>query len=230
MRPRIMVVAVIEDEISLSQFIQRHLLAESFSSYTISTKEDLEGLFGQQKLSDPDIIILDRLFENLDLATQISKFKATFPDAKIIVLSAIGTAKERARVLALGADDYLNKPFEIEELIARIQVLQRRVKGRAPAQNIIEGVTLKEDFKDLEVRGKRLNLTKKEYLLASLFLNNPNKVFSRLKLLDTVWEIQADVESNVVEVTISHLRRKFESEGLSLKILSRRNIGYWLEV
>lgn len=225
-----MVVAIIEDEISLSQFIQRHLLAESFSTYSVSSLLEFERLLEKTTVSDPDIIILDRMFENIDLVSRLAKLKSVFPEAKVIVLSAIGTAKERARVLALGADDYLNKPFEMEELIARIQVLKRRAKENKTFHPVIEGVVLKDDFKDLEVRGKRLNLTKKEYLLASLFLNNPNKVFNRLKLLDTVWEIQAEVESNVVEVTISHLRRKFESEGLTLKILSRRNIGYWLEI
>lgn len=225
-----MVVAIIEDEVTLSQFIQRHLLAESFSTYAVSNLIEFERLLEKTTVSDPDIIILDRMFENIDLVSQLAKLKSIFPEAKVIVLSAIGTAKERARVLALGADDYLNKPFEMEELIARIQVLKRRANEIKTLQPVIEGVILKDDFKDLEVRGKRLNLTKKEYLLASLFLNNPNKVFNRLKLLDTVWEIQAEVESNVVEVTISHLRRKFESEGLTLKILSRRNIGYWLEI
>jgi DNA-binding response OmpR family regulator len=93
----------------------------------------------------------------------------------------------------------------------------------------IEGVTINEHTQDVESHGQRLHLNRKEFLLAKVFLEHPNRVFSRFKLLDMVWDLHSEVESNVVEVTLSHLRRKIEKANANITIKSRRNAGYWLE-
>ncbi|MFP5519790.1 MAG: response regulator transcription factor [Bdellovibrionia bacterium] len=222
---------IIEDESLLLNFLVRHLSAEAYSCHPIQTAQDLKVILDSETILEPDIVILDRLFWGQDLATQIHEIKNKFKHCKVLVLSAIGGAKERAQILEKGADDYLNKPFELEELVARLKCLARR-SVQDPQSSIRGelGFVLNEELKDIEVNQQRLNLTKKEYQLVSLLANHPNKVFSRLKLLDSVWDVEADIESNVVEATISNLRKKFEKKSIPCRIQSRRNIGYWLEI
>lgn len=222
-------VLIVEDEASLSQFLSDSLKKEGYGVQVATSMEELNTLV-EQKSKDPQAIVLDRLLHGLDSSEKIPTLKVRFPNSKIIVLSAIGGPTEKGKILDMGADDYVSKPFSIEELVARIRVSQRyNVKASQTIQSY-GNLSLNLFSQSAEVEGKKLELSKKEYQLLTALLHTPTKVFNRYQLLDSIWDIHADVESNVVEVTIKNLRKKLESVQANVQILSKRNVGYWIEV
>lgn len=222
-------ILVVEDESSLNQFLTDSLKKEGYGVQSISTIEELNALIEQKDSFEPQLIILDRLLDGVDSVDRIPTLKERFPFSKIIVLSAIGGPSEKGKVLDQGADDYVSKPFAIDELTARIRVAQRY---SVKAQNIQSygNLTLDLFSQTAEVDGKKIELSKKEYQLLTALLHTPTRVFNRYQLLSNIWDIKADVESNVVEVTIKNLRKKLESANANVQILSKRNVGYWVEV
>lgn len=223
-------ILIVEDESSLNHFLSESLKKEGYNIQSIASMEELNSLVEQKNSIDPQIIILDRLLHGLDSSEKIPMLKMRYPESKIIVLSAIGGPSEKGKILDTGADDYVSKPFSIEELTARIRVSQRyNVKATQTVQSY-GNLCLDLFCQSAEVEGKKLELSKKEYQLLTALLHTPTKVFNRYQLLDNIWDIHADVESNVVEVTIKNLRKKLESAQASVQILSKRNVGYWIEV
>ncbi len=222
-------ILIVEDESSLNHFLTDSLKKEGYGIQSISTMEELNSLIEQKETAEPQLIVLDRLLDGMDSAVKIPLLKDRFPQSKIIVLSAIGGPSEKGKILDRGADDYVSKPFSIEELSARIRVVQRY---NAQSQNVqtYGNLTLDLFSQSAEVDGKKIELSKKEYQLLTALLHTPTKVFNRYQLLNNIWDIKADVESNVVEVTIKNLRKKLELAKANVQILSKRNVGYWVEV
>lgn len=223
-------ILIVEDEASLNHFLSESLKKEGYGIQSVASLEELNSVIEQKGNPDPQVIILDRLLHGLDSSERITTLKERFPSSKIIVLSAIGGPTEKGKILDLGADDYVSKPFSIEELTARIRVSQRyNVKADQSLQSY-GNLSLNLFSQSAEVEGKKLELSKKEYQLLTALLHTPTKVFNRYQLLDSIWDIHADVESNVVEVTIKNLRKKLESVQANVQILSKRNVGYWIEI
>jgi two-component system OmpR family response regulator len=223
-------ILLVEDESSLSHFLSESLKKEGYCVQPVTSMEELNSAIEQKVNPDPQVIVLDRLLHGLDSSEKITTLKDRFPSSKIIVLSAIGGPTEKGKILDLGADDYVSKPFSIEELIARIRVSQRYNVKTAQTVQAYGNLTLNLFSQSAEVDGKKLELSKKEYQLLTALLHTPTKVFNRYQLLDSIWDIHADVESNVVEVTIKNLRKKLESVQANVEILSKRNVGYWIEI
>jgi DNA-binding response OmpR family regulator len=160
----------------------------------------------------------------------IGKIKSKFPECKILILSGINSTEEKAKVLDLGADDYVSKPFSLPEVLARIRVLGRRATPINPQLQIKAGdILIDVKSRIVTAAGKRLDLTHKEYLLLSTLLQELGKVYSKTELMSIIWDVNSAVESNVVEVTMMNLRKKIESVNSTLKISSRRNVGYWVD-
>lgn len=219
--PRILVV---EDEATLQAHLVSLISSENFSVFTCSTFRELEHTL--DVAARFDVIVLDRLLNGHDSAQLVGKIKAKHPGARIIVLSAIDTAAEKASLLDAGADDYISKPFDGNELIARIKAMLRRTE-----KNIVFGnVTLKVEARALLVNGKDFPLTNKEYLLLKALLASPSKIINKNELYSTVWDMSPDVDSNVVEVTVNKLRKRLQEMGASIVIKNTRNAGYWIEV
>jgi DNA-binding response OmpR family regulator len=223
-------ILVVEDEQSLNQFLSDSLKREGYVTSTCCNMDELYQLIEQKNQPEPNLIILDRLLNGIDSSERIPTLKERFPAAKILVLSAIGGPSEKGRILDSGADDYVSKPFAIDELTARIRVMQRQTTKSAQGSQKYGNLSLNLFNQSAEIEGKKLDLSKKEYQLLTALLHTPTKVFNRYQLLDMIWDIHADVESNVVEVTIKNLRKKLESAQCSVQILSKRNVGYWIEV
>lgn len=221
-------VLIVEDELKLAAFVESGLIAEGHNCFRADDRESLSA-YRLNTHFLPDAVILDRLLYGVDVLDQIPGLRACWPDTRIVVLSAIGGPRDRAKALNLGADDYMNKPFEIEELLARLKAAERKTRATTSTPLPPLAVSVNENLKDIEFQGRRCGLNNKEFLLAKMFLENPNKVFNRFRLLDIIWGYHSEVESNVVEVTVSHLRKKIPQES-GLKIMSRRNTGYWLEI
>lgn len=223
-------ILVIEDEQSLNLYLQDSLKNEGYTVSSITTFDDLNAYLENKNHPEPQVIIQDRLLHGVDCADKIPALKVKYPHSRILVLSAIGGTSEKSRILDSGADDYVSKPFSIEELCARIRVSQRyNLKVNQNIQTY-GNLTINLLNQSAEVDGKRLELSRKEYQLLTTLLHSPTRVFNRYQLLENIWDAHTDVESNVVEVTIKNLRKKIEQIGASIQILSKRNVGYWIEV
>ncbi len=224
-----MQILIIEDEISVNQYLADGLKREGYGIQTCSSIEEVDALLLQNDAPEPNVVILDRLLNGFDTAVKIESIKRKWPRSGILILSAIGGPSDKSRLLDIGADDYMSKPFSIEELGARIRALVRRRDSPLEKGLVLGNTRVNLQNQTLEVDGKRVDVSRKEFLVFVTLLQNPTRVYNRYQLLDHVWDVHNDIESNVVEVTIKNLRRKLEDSGASVSILSKRNVGYWLE-
>lgn len=217
-------ILVIEDDEEIIKILQRWLMLDGFRADTAT-----DGISGTEKaLTDSyDLIILDLMLpgrDGLDVCSDIRAEKQT----PILMLTARDTVPDRVKGLDSGADDYLTKPFDPHELMARIRALLRRTVKEAP--DIYQFEDLKLDTgTHLAYRGRRsFDLTAKEYELLELFMQNPRQVLSRSVIYDRVWGYDFGGDSNIIEVYIRYLRQKLEQEGEPRLIHTVRGVGYVL--
>jgi DNA-binding response OmpR family regulator len=217
-------ILLIEDEEKLAKFIVLELQYEGFS-VTVS-HDGREGLDLAMN-SDWDLILLDLMLPGLN-GIEVCRRIRTVKDIPIIMLTARDSVMDRVSGLDSGADDYIPKPFATEELLARIRVVFRRADKEKQNQTTIT-------YRDLEVdtmarivnRGNlEIELTKKEYDLLMIFLQNIGLVLTRDMLLEKVWGYNVEVETNVVDVYVSYLRNKLHSSNGEQYIETVRGIGY----
>ncbi len=225
----IMDVLIVEDELRVARYLTSSLNAEGHHTRLCTTVDEAESQMAAHDFQ-PEAVILDRMLQGKDGATLISRLRHRYPKGKIVVLSAIGLAEEKAAVLDMGADDYLTKPFSLAELSARLRAVSRR-NGPGAASSILQSGNLTVDLKSQTVasQNRRLDLSRKEFQILVLFMQSPGRVYTKYQLLDSVWDLSCDVESNTVEVTIKNLRRKLEAFESGIEICNRRHVGYWLE-
>lgn len=215
-------ILIIEDESNISDFIKMEL---EYEGYEAEISEDgKEGLIKALR-EDYDLIVLDLMLpgiSGLEVCRRLKKEK----DIPVIMLSAKDSVMDKVAGLQIGADDYIAKPFAIEELIARIQVIFRR--AAKVKSNIIK-------FKDLSIQlesrtvmknEEKINLTNKEYELLILLLNNKGKVVTRDNILNEVWGYDYDAGTNVVDVYVSYLRNKLDEKNKEAYIETVRAVGY----
>ncbi len=223
-----MKILVVEDEQKVREFIRQALeqagmVVDAFSTYT--------DMLAAVRTSTYDVAVLDRLLDGRDTLDALQEIRKVAPQLKILVLSALTEVEEKVKGLSEGADDYLGKPFHVAELVARLRTLTRRAdrSEKVSRDTALEYGDLKINLETQRVvrQGKRIDLTGKEFRIVCLLAKNPGQIFSRAKILDMVWDINHDPESNVVEVTIANLRSKLE-KGFTPLIHSRRGVGYWL--
>jgi DNA-binding response OmpR family regulator len=175
---------------------------------------------------DPEVIVLDIMLPGLDGVGVLTELRRRGSRVPVIMLTARDTPLDKVYSLDTGADDYLAKPFSMEELLARIRALLRRVGGDEVLRvNDLELNTATREVK----RGKRrLNLTLREYELLEFMARNPRRVLSRDLLLSRVWGQESGVETNVVDVYVTYLRKKLEVPGEPKLIQTVRGVGYAL--
>ncbi len=180
----------------------------------------------------PDALILDVMMPGCDGFEVVSQLRSEGIEAPVLFLTARDDTRDKVRGLTVGGDDYVTKPFSLDEVLARIRAILRRSR-RAPAgpSNILELADLRLDEDRHEVyRGHtRIDLTPTEFNLLRLFMQNPNRVLSKSVILDRVWDYAFDGEAAIVESYISYLRRKIDSEGPRL-LHTVRGVGYVLKV
>lgn len=222
--PRPRKVLVVEDEARLLEHLTSLLKEEGFEVTAESSIEALDKI-ADKSGDDFDILLLDRMMEGRDTADLLEKIKSRLPLSKILVLSAIGTSSEKIRLLDLGADDYLAKPFDSHELVARIRALLRRDRVQLQFSNI----TLDSDSRTMKVDGQELSLPNKEFVLLRTLLQVPGRVYNKGFLYEKVWDMKSDVESNVVETTVNKLRKRLTEAGAKIQIKNARSSGYWVE-
>jgi len=219
-----MKILVIEDEPQVSHFIKQGLEAQSFS-VDLAYDGDLGKRLALR--SDYDVILLDVVIPGINGFDLCKILKTEKPFVPILLLTTLGTTADKVTGFDAGADDYLSKPFEFEELIARIKALSRRQKFNS---NVHEDLLRFHDLTlDLErkvaIRSEKdIKLSVKEFTLLEFFMRNPGKVFSRMELAEKIWDIKFDTGTNVVEVYINMLRNKIDKE-FPVKLLQTR-IGH----
>ncbi len=218
-------ILLVEDEARVADFIRRGLSAEGWS---IDHAADGEDALEHVASNCYDVILLDLMLPGIQGQDVCRKLRARKLQTPILMLTALDSPEEKVDGLKKGADDYLPKPFDFDELIARIEALHRRATGYAADANetVIESGSLTFDRISLQVMvdGREIYLSKKERDLLLLFLTNTGRVLSRERILNSVWGLNADPLTNVVDVYVGRLRRKIGAEGA--RIVTLRNVGY----
>ncbi|MGD7054073.1 response regulator transcription factor [Sutcliffiella horikoshii] len=218
-------VLIIEDEKNLARFIELELQYEGFNVAT--TYDGREGLDLALK-EDWDIILLDLMLPGLSGMEVCRRIRAA-KETPIIMLTARDSVMDKVSGLDSGADDYMSKPFAIEELLARIRALFRRMEGKKDeAHNILSFRELKVDLDARTVTRmeEQIELTKREFDLLVVFMTNINRVLTRELLLDKVWELGSYAETNVVDVYVRYLRNKIDKPSEESYIQTVRGTGY----
>lgn len=221
-------ILIIEDDIALSKGITYHL---KLNNYTVDHCEDgLEGL-SLAKQSAYDLILLDRLLPSMDGLIVLKYLRQAHIHTPVIIITALSQLNDTIAGLDAGADDYITKPFEINELLARIRAVTRR------PSNIQDNILL--SFHDISLNISTLvlvgptysyPLSKREGAITELFLRYPHTILSRSQILSKVWGPDAPIEDSNIDNYIYFLRRRLTAVGSELKIITHRGIGYRIEV
>lgn len=218
-------VLIIEDEKNLARFIELELQYEGFNVAT--SYDGREGLDLALK-EEWDIILLDLMLPGLSGMEVCRRIRAA-KETPIIMLTARDSVMDKVSGLDSGADDYMSKPFAIEELLARIRALFRRMEGKKEeANNVLSFRELKVDLDARTVTRleEQIELTKREFDLLVVFMTNINRVLTRELLLDKVWELGSYAETNVVDVYVRYLRNKIDKPSEESYIQTVRGTGY----
>jgi two-component system response regulator MprA/two-component system response regulator TrcR len=216
-------VLVVEDDASISRLLQLELDHRGFEVFCIA---DGSSALQSIEMLRPNVVILDILLPGLDGEHILALIRRSHARLPVIMLTARDTARDKIRNLGAGADDYLTKPFNIDELEARIRALLRRVEG----DTVVRIGDLDVNMTTQEVRrgDQRINLTSREYDLLEYLARNARRVLSRDMILDRVWQHTPDVDPNVLDVYIGYLRKKIERPGQPRLIQTVRGMGFAL--
>lgn len=220
-------ILIVEDEHKIANVVRKRLIAESFA---IDVSYDGEEGLSAALHEDYDLIILDRMLPgNMDGAGICRELRKAGRHMPILLLTAKNQASQRVEGLNAGADDYLAKPFSLEELVARVKALLRRPHESLDETLSVGDLTLDPASKKVHRAGQRIMLSPKEYALLEYLLRNKNKVLSKQNLITHVWDFNADILPNTVESFVTYLRTKidkpFRSSGL---IHTVRGFGYMI--
>ncbi len=218
-------ILLVEDEARVADFIRRGLSAEGWA---VDHAADGEDALEHAASNSYDVILLDLMLPGIQGQDVCRKLRARKSKTPILMLTALDSPEEKVDGLKMGADDYLAKPFDFDELIARVEALHRRATGYTSdaTEAILTSGSLTFDRSSLQVTvdGAEIELSKKERDLLLLFLTNNGRVLSRERILNSVWGLNADPLTNVVDVYVGRLRRKIGTEGE--RIVTLRNVGY----
>ena len=220
-------ILLVEDEKKLAGFIRQALHEDGHSVDHCAQGDEGAHLALQ---GDYDAIILDLQLPDRDGLTILRDLRARRRPTPVLILTARAGLKDRVRGLDEGADDYLTKPFALDELRARVRALLRRGQG-APA-TVLQFADLEVGLLDRRVRrgGRVLDLTQREFALLEFLLRNPDRVVTRTSIAEHVWDYNFEWQSNVVDVFLNSLRRKTEEGGEPRLIHTVRGVGYVLRV
>lgn len=218
-------ILVVEDDEDILNFITVEL---QFEGYEVNSSTDgMKGLSLIRQLQ-PDLIILDRMLPNLDGIELCKRIKQT-SDIPILMVTALAEVKDRVVGLDAGANDYLVKPFSLEELLARVRVQLRNKRNTEKTRFEFLDLVLDTSTREVIRNGSYINLSPKEFELLSILIQNPRHVLSKEKIIEKVWGWDFEGDDNVIEVCMHGLRHKIEKEGKAKLIHNVRGFGYTLK-
>ncbi|MEV6153682.1 response regulator transcription factor [Nonomuraea sp. NPDC052129] len=219
---------VVDDEPALREALQSSL---EFEGYKVVTANDGQAALDQVARETYDAVLLDVMMPRLDGLTACRRLRATGNHIPVLMLTARDAVGDRVSGLDAGADDYLVKPFELDELLARVRALLRRgaLNSAVPEVTLTYGdLRMDPDTREVTRGERRLDLTRTEYLLMELFLTHPRQVLTREQILGEVWGFDFEPTSNSLDVYVMYLRRKTEAGGEPRVIHTVRGVGYTL--
>lgn len=215
-------ILIVEDEANISDFVKGEL---EYEGYNVCIKEDgREGLEEALK-NEYDLIILDVMLPSMN-GFEICRRLKREKQSPIIMLSAKDSVMDKVNGLQIGADDYIAKPFAIEELLARIEVVFRRQDNLNNYIVRFKDIIINKSSRIVKRNGTDINLTNKEYELLTILIDNKDKVVTREELLEKIWGYGYEPETNVTDVYIRYLRAKLNSENKEEYIQTVRSVGY----
>lgn len=230
-------ILLVEDELRIADFLGRGLRAEGHRVTHAATGR--EGLAAARQLGAErgtalarPVLILDVMLPDISGLEVCQTLRSEGHDLPILMLSALGAVDERVTGLRMGADDYLPKPFDFEELLARLESLARRARDplrSLPSQWVVGDLVFDREHMRASRAGQALSLTAKELALLELMMSAPGRLFSRERILSQVWGLCEDPLTNVVDVYIRRLRAKIDRQGQAPLIHTVRGLGYRLE-
>jgi len=219
---------VIDDDEKITSLLRRSL---AFEGYEVTTAPD--GAEGLRLLNQrqADLVVLDVMMPKIDGWEVCRRLREAGIAAPVLLLTAKDDVQDRVKGLDLGADDYLVKPFALEELLARIRALMRRRPEQVETDGRLryEDLVLDVDAREAIRADRRIDLTAKEFDLLHLFMQNPRRVLSRDQIMERIWGYDYSGESNVLEVYVAMLRQKLEEHGGKRLIQTVRGAGYVLK-
>jgi two-component system response regulator MprA len=217
-------ILIVEDEERIAGVLRRALQLEG---YEVALAGDGASGLASAKQNPPDLVILDWMLPGMD-GLEVCRRLRDQGEAPVLMLTARDTVPDRVQGLDAGADDYLVKPFEMDELLARVRALLRRARPEAGELLRFQDLRLDRGTRQTFRDERPIELTGKEYELLELFLLHPRQVLTREVIYDRVWGYDFGGESNIIEVYVRYLRQKLESAGESRLIHTVRGVGYVL--
>lgn len=215
-------ILIVEDQKNLQKYLKDYLID---SGYVTLTAGDGISALETIKKTPPDLVLLDLGLPNMDGESVCREIKKNWPGMRVIILTAKNDSADIVNGLNLGADDYMTKPFRLEELLARIKARLRHDFKNSPLKTIGD-LELNEETHEVKRKGKTIELTATEFKLLNFLLSNPGKVLTREMILNKIWLMSPDIESRSVDVYIGYLRKKID-DGYSKRLIkSIRGFGY----
>ena len=221
-----MLILLIEDDPAIVRFLERGLAAHGHRTISADNGEDGLLMAAEEAV---ELVLLDVMLPRMDGRRVLERIRLRRPDLPVLMLTARDGVHDKVEALDLGADDYLTKPFDLEELLARMRALTRR--SDQPWSSKMESGDLKVDLRSRKVwRGdRRMELSSREFALLEYFMSHPGQVLSRQQILSAVWDYAFDPGSNVVDVYVRYLRSKLDRRGEPSVIETVRGTGYRFE-
>ncbi|AHI03654.1 transcriptional regulator [Corynebacterium falsenii DSM 44353] len=226
-----MKILVVDDDQAVRESLRRSLI---FNGYTVVLARDGQEALDSIATERPDMAILDVMMPKIDGLQVCRQLRSQGNELPILLLTARDSVSERVAGLDAGADDYLAKPFALEEMLARTRSLIRRASRPATTSNdspgylSFEDLTMNPETRDVKRGDRQISLTRTEFALLELLMRNPRKVLNRSTILEDVWGYDFPTSGNALEVYIGYLRRKTEAGGESRLIHTVRGVGYAL--
>jgi two-component system response regulator MprA len=217
-------ILIVEDEEKILHFLRRGL---AFEGYQVETATDGQTGLELAEANPPDLVILDWMLPGMD-GLEVCRRLRSGGSIPILMLTAKDSISDRVRGLDAGADDYLVKPFALDEVLARIRALLRRAKPETPEVFSFSDLRLDTGTHQAFRGESTIELTAKEYELLELFMRHPRQVLTREQIYDRVWGYDFGGESNIIEVYVRYLRQKTEIGGAQRLIHTVRGVGYVL--
>ena len=222
-----MKILLIEDDLSTLNFIKKGLKESGHIVDAFSNGNDgLDAAY----LGEHDVIILDRMLPEIDGLTIVTKIRNNKITTPVLFLSALGEVNDRVKGLKAGGDDYLTKPFSFSELIARVEALNRRQNPKSEIDILkADDLLLNKKTRKVTRKSVLINLQPQEFKLLEVLMENSNEVITRTMLLEKVWDLHFDPQTNIIDVHISRLRKKIDKDHDVQLLHTIRGAGYSIQ-
>jgi len=219
-------ILVVEDEPKVASFVRRALEAEH---HAVDIASDGDAGLTKAVAGGYDLVVLDVMLPKRDGFGVLRELRAGGHAVPVLLLTARAEVADKVAGLDVGADDYLTKPFAVEELVARVRALLRRGAAATPPRLAIADLTFDPVTREVTRAGKRIDLTAREYALLEFFLRNRGRVLGRALIAQHVWGVDFDTFTNVIDVYVNYLRRKIDADFEPKLVHTVRGVGYVLK-